>query len=301
MAKIRVCPASALHGAVTLTLFSQEDIMTKSATLLLTAACAGFLATAATAQTSAFNNQDRASDAIDDLDEDIEDDFDRDPMTYGNEGRELGFTGSVSLRGTATDGNTDNIDVGIGGRFGYFDGLNGNEVTLVYAYAEEESARSENSVLFGYDYTREIGASTFVFGKAVYAFDEFSSVERDAFVSVGLGYRIFNTENLQWSVQAGPGYRSAENADGTDIEEVAFSVSSDYMTKFSDTLFLTNDTDVLASDSDTFVTNELGLNVPMTDTLALRTSILTEYRSDPQPGFQNTDNTFGVALVYTFN
>lgn len=275
--------------------------MTKSANFFVLAAVAAFIGGAATAQTSAFNNQDRASDAINDLDDDINDDFDRDTLTFGNEGRELGFSGSLSLRGTATDGNTDNIDLGIGARFGFFDGLNANDVTLVYAYAEEESIRSENSVLFGYDYTRELGSSTFVFGKAVYAFDEFSTIETDAFVSAGFGYRIFNTNDLQWSVQAGPGYRIAESEDGTDIEEFAVSVSSDYMTKFSETLFLTNDTDVLASESDTYVTNELGLNVSMTDALALRTSILTEYRSNPQPGFENTDNTFGVAVVYSFN
>ena len=49
------------------------------------------------------------------------------------------------------------------------------------------------------------------------------------------------------------------------------------------------------------MTNELGLNVSMTETLALRTSILTEYRSNPQPGFVSTDNTLGVSVVYTFN
>ncbi len=275
--------------------------MTKSATVFIAAAFAGFIAGAAAAQNTAFDNRDTASDAIDDLDEDIEDDFDRDLDAFGNEGRELGFNGSISARGTATDGNTDNIDVGIGARFGVFDGLNANDFSVVYAYSESGSVVSENSVLVGYDYTRELGSSIFVFGKAVYAYDEFGSFERDAFVSAGAGYRIFNTADLQWSVQAGPGYRAADTADGERIEEVAFSVSSDYLTKFSDTLFLFNDTDILSSESDTYVTNELGLNVSMTDTLALRTSILTEYRANPEPGFESTDNTLGVAVVYTFN
>ncbi len=39
----------------------------------------------------------------------------------------------------------------------------------------------------------------------------------------------------------------------------------------------------------------------MTDQLALRTSLLTEYRTDPLPGFKDTDNTLGVSVVYTFN
>lgn len=275
--------------------------MKNAATVMLSAVIASFVAGSAFAQTTAFGNQNRVDDALENLNDDITDDFDRDVNAYGNEGRELGFTGSLSLRGTATDGNSDTIDLGVGAKFGFFDGLNGNDVTLVYSYSEDDTVRTENSVLFGYDYTREIGANTFVFGKAVYAFDEFSSIERDALVSAGLGYRIFNTNALQWSVQAGPGYRMATDANNNDIEEAAVSVSSDYLTRFSDTLFLTNDTDILASDSDTYVTNELGLNVSMTDTLALRTSILTEYRSNPLPGFESTDNTFGVAVVYTLN
>jgi putative salt-induced outer membrane protein len=39
----------------------------------------------------------------------------------------------------------------------------------------------------------------------------------------------------------------------------------------------------------------------MTDALALRTSVLTEYHTDPEPGFKSTDNTFGVSVVYSFN
>lgn len=275
--------------------------MTKSATLFIAAAFSSFVAGAASAQSTAFDNQDRVTDTIEDIEEDIEDDFDRDTRTFGNEGRVLGFTGSISARATATDGNTDTADIGIGARVGFFDGVNGNDVTLAYTYGADNGDTTENSVLAGYDYTREFGSNLFGFGKLVVAYDEFGSFERDAFVGAGLGYRIFNTEALQWSVQAGPGYRVAKDSAGTEIEEFAFSVSSDYLTRFSDTLFLTNDTDVLASDSDTYVTNELGLNVSMTDTLALRTSILTEYRSNPQPGFVSTDNTLGVSVVYTFN
>ena len=275
--------------------------MTKSATLFIAAAFSSVVAGAASAQSTAFDNQDRVTDTIEDIEEDVQDDFDRDTRTFGNEGRTLGFTGSISARATATDGNTDTADIGLGARVGFFDGVNGNDVTLAYTYSADNGDATENSVLAGYDYTREFGSNLFGFAKLVVAYDEFGSFERDAFAGAGLGYRIFNTEALQWSVQAGPGYRVAKDAAGTEIEEAAFSVSSDYLTRFSDTLFLTNDTDVLASDSDTYVTNELGLNVSMTDSLALRTSILTEYRSNPQPGFVSTDNTLGVSVVYTFN
>ena len=275
--------------------------MTLSTNIFVAAAVAALIAGTAGAQTTAFDMQDSASDAVDDLDDDIEDDFDRELDRFGNEGRELGFSGSVSARATATDGNTNNTDIGLGARVGFFDGVNGNDVTLSYTHGNTEGVTTQNRVLFGYDYTREFASNFYAFGKAVYAYDEFGTYEEDAFVGAGIGYRIFNTNEQQWSVQAGPGYRAARAANGDEVNEVAASVSSDYSYRFSDTLLLTNDTDILTSETDTYVTNELGVNVSMTDALALRTSILTEYRTDPQPGFVNTDNTLGVSVVYSFN
>ncbi len=65
--------------------------MTKSATLFIAAAFTSFVAGAAKAQTTAFGNQDRVTDAIDDIEEDVQDSFDRDLRAFGNEGRTLGF------------------------------------------------------------------------------------------------------------------------------------------------------------------------------------------------------------------
>lgn len=61
------------------------------------------------------------------------------------------------------------------------------------------------------------------------------------------------------------------------------------------------DTDIIGSDSYTVVYNDLGVNVSMTDTLALRTSLVTEYHTDPAAGRDDTDNNFGVSLVYNFD
>jgi putative salt-induced outer membrane protein len=274
--------------------------MITSANLFITAAIASLVAGGAAAQ-GAFDIRDAPENALTDLEEAVADDFERDVDAFGNEGRELGFVGSVSMRGTATQGNSDSIEIGLGARFGFFDGLNGNDISLAYTYSEDEGVATEDSLLMGYDYTRELGSNVFAFAKAVYAADKFGPFEQDLFAAAGVGYRLINTRDMQWSVQAGPGYRVSDTAGGERIEEAALSVSSDYLTRFSDTLFLYNDTDVLASESDTYVTNEIGLNVSMTDTLALRTSLLTEYRSNPEPGFETTDNTLGVAVVYTFN
>ncbi|KKL97521.1 hypothetical protein LCGC14_1833650 [marine sediment metagenome] len=122
----------------------------------------------------------------------------------------------------------------------------------------------------------------------------------DAFIGFGPGYRIINTPNLAWRVQAGPGVRFTEDADDVDETEVAGIASSRFFYRINQGVFVTNDTDILYSDANTRVTNDLGVSVSMTDTLSTRLSYFTDYNSDPAPGIENTDNTIKASLVYSF-
>jgi putative salt-induced outer membrane protein len=275
--------------------------MTKN--VFIVAAIAAIIASSASAQTL-IGRDTVAGDLNDDLIEAIEDDAERELDRFGNEGRPQGFTGSVALRGIVQSGNTDSTNIGIGSDMNYVFGPNGIELQLNYAYSDDDDSASEESLFYGLEYTRDFNANVFGFAKVQGSADSATDAqyETDTFVSVGAGYRVYNEANVQWTVQAGPGYRFAEiNAiiDG-DVSEGAFGVSSDYAHKLSDTLSVTNDTDVIWSESDTVIFNDLALNVAMTNTLALRTSILTEYHTEPGTS-ENTDNTFGVSLVYSFN
>ncbi len=244
-----------------------------------------------------------AADLNEDLLESIEDDAERDLDRFGNEGRPEGFTGSVALRGIASSGNTDSVDVGIGSDMNYVWGPNGIQLQLNYAYGEDDDVKTEESLYYDLEYSRDFNPVFFGYAKVQGTVDEFSEYETDTFASLGVGYRILNEPDIQWSVQAGPGYRFSELSDVSrgDISEEALGLSSDYSHKLNETVFLTNDTDVIWASSDTVVYNDLALNVAMTNTLALRTSILTEHHSDVAPGVNHFDNTYGVSIVYTFN
>ena len=245
-----------------------------------------------------------AGDLNEDLIEAIEDDAERDLDRFGNEGRPEGFSGSVALRGIANSGNTESLNVGIGSDLNYVWGPNGIELQLNYSYTDDDDSPVEEALYYGLEYTRDFNPTFFGFAKVQGSVDDATDAEyrSDTFITVGAGYRIYNTPEIQWSVQAGPGYRFADLADvsSADFDEAAFGVASDYSHKLTDTLFVTNDTDIVTSSSDTAVFNDLALNVSVTDTLALRTSVLTEYHSDTTNA-KSTDNTFGVSLVYSFN
>ncbi len=301
------------------------------------------LGSAAQAQTGPgvnFDVDENVEDVLDDINDDIEDDFDRDLDPFGNEGRELGYQGSIALRATGTTGNSESTDIGLGASFSYFDGLNGSDFNFAYTYSDDGNSGDdvEENLFFSTNYTRELGREFYGFAKGVAIYDNNSAdpedddigdddedeavYRSDIFVGVGVGYRIANSDRLQWSVQAGPGYRWYEPFQGDDpdtpdvdesndaerIEEVAASVTSNFAYQFSPTITLSNDTDVITSDENTSVLNDLALSVALNESLSLRTSVLTEYQSEPgtqdvggvEVERDNVDNTLGVAVVYSF-
>jgi len=273
-----------------------------SRTALAVALFAAVSTTAAKAQT-AFTGSDEASIRNEALLDAIESDAERDVAAFGNEGRPQGFTGSFALRGIAASGNSESVDIGIGTDLDYVDGPNGYGLQLNYSFGSEAGVKTEESLIYGLEYTRDFTPQFFGFAKLQGSSDSFASITNDTFVGVGAGYRIINRPDLQWSVQAGPGYRFANLSAvaAADVSEAAFAISSDYSHKLSDRVSVTNDTDIIASNFDTAVLNDLAISLAMSEGFALRASLLTEYHSDPEPGFSNTDNTAGISLVYSFN
>ncbi|SLN20281.1 DUF481 domain-containing protein [Pseudooctadecabacter jejudonensis] len=268
-------------------------------TFLLTGTATALLATSAVAQTALTASG--AEDRIDTLNESITDDFERDFEPFGNEGRALGFTGSMALQANATSGNTETRNLGIGANFGYYDGTNGYELQLSYQFSEDEGDVSEDSLLYELEYTRDFSSAYYGFAKLQGTVDSFPSDTSDNFLGAGIGYRIYNTRDIQWDVQAGVGYRVADLNGVDDLDEGALALSSSYYNQINESLALTMDTDVIGSESGTRIFNDLGVNVSMTETLALRTSLITEFDTDPAPGVEDTDNALGVSLVYNFN
>lgn len=273
--------------------------------LIVSGVIASFVALPAVAQTTTvFSQADAAKTRVKKLDENIQNEFDkaREIRDFGSPNQKLGWYGSMSASANATSGNTENIDVGIGARFGHFDGVNGHDVILSYAYGEASKVKNKDSLFASYDYTRSFNPNFYGYGKVRTSRDTFSSYESDTFVGAGLGYRIINTPTTTWALEVGPGWRWLKDNSGKVTEQAAATVGSKIYHELTKTAFLSNDTTVLWSEANTNVTNDLGVNVSLDGggPLALRTSLLTEYNTDPLPGKKNTDNKLGVSLVYSF-
>lgn len=245
-------------------------------------------------------------DDLDDRVEDIERDVNRDMAKaedkdrFGNNQFAQGWSGSMAVGLSATEGNTDTADLSLAGRLRYGSGLWNHTWAFALEAAEDNNVRNKEEAFATYDVNRYVSENAYIFGVGTLRYDGFASNKWDAFLGAGPGYRIINTPTTAWRVQAGPGVRYIEDQAGKDTTEVAGIASSRLYQSINEMAFLSNDTDVLFSDNDTLVVNDLGVTFKLSKTLSTRTSLRTEWNSDPLPGRDDTDTSFNVSLVVGF-
>jgi|APFEC2959095136_1045048.scaffolds.fasta_scaffold00038_2 putative salt-induced outer membrane protein len=264
-------------------------------------ALSALLASSALAQATLVGTQ-ALDDRIDEIRSDIDDDLAeaQDARRFGLPQYEQGWTGSFALGISATSGNTDSGDLSFAGRFQYGAGAWNHTIGLGGEFAEDNGVRNKESVFATYDVNRYLNERFYLFGLGSATYDGFASNELDVFLGGGPGYRVVQTEDLAWRVQAGPGVRYIRDQAGDSSTDLAAVASSRFYRGLSESAFLTNDTDVLWSDTNTLVRNDLGVNFRMTDQLSTRVSYRTDWNSDPLPGLRSTDNRLGVSLVVGF-
>jgi putative salt-induced outer membrane protein len=275
--------------------------MAKSVKLGTISAIALALATPVFAQTLASDRalDDRISDIEIQTQRNIARSTDSVRYTFGS--GERSSRGSVSLTYSGVTGNTDTQDLAAGGRYTLREGDWGHSVGFAFGYGEANGVKNEQNAFMVYDLTRSFNDRFYVFGVGRLEVDDFASNRKDAFLGFGPGYRVINTDNVAWRVQAGVGARYTELQNGVDDTKPAGIVSSRLFYRINDTVSLTNDTDILGSETNMLVTNDIGVNLAIGNALSTRIGYRTEYDSDPLPGLKSTDNTLNLSLVYSFN
>ncbi len=276
--------------------------MTFTSKLASASAIALLISASVVSAQGALVGTEALDDRIDDIQEDVADDFadSEDALRRGSNQYAQGWTGSLSASLSATNGNTDTGDVAIGARFRYGDGAWNHTLGFGFEFGEANDTTDEENAFLVYDVNRYINDSVYLFGLGSLQYDDFASNRYDAFLGFGPGYRIVNTDQVSWRVQAGPGIRYVEDQAGNDETEAAGIASSRLYYKLTDAMFVTNDTDILFSDVNTVATNDLALNFKMSDALSTRFSYRTEYNSDPIGDLEHYDNKIGAAVVYGF-
>lgn len=267
-----------------------------------TAAALVLGATAGLAQ-STLTGVDSVDDRIDDIDRATQIDLDRgnDAFRYGNPEFREGLSGSASIGYTGKTGATDSSEFSLGARLRFANGPMVQTMGVVMDFAESGSIKTKEDVFAIYDANYYFNDSFYGFALGRIKSDGIASVagdvKTDAFLGFGPGYRIINTPDVSWRLQAGIGISYLEDGLGNSVTETGYIASSRVYWRLSDVLFATNDTDFLESNTATRINNDLGLNVKMSDQFATRISYLSEYNDTRAV---KTENKLGISLVYSF-
>jgi putative salt-induced outer membrane protein len=180
--------------------------------------------------------------------------------------------------------------------------------TAAYVAADGETTGQRWELHEQSDYN--FSAKSFWFGAGRYEDDRFSGFNYQATLSTGLGRHFIDTDSTKFTGTAGVGYKFFETKDvfddtgtvllqkgGTDNEAV-FRGTLDYGHNLTTTTKVLDKFLVESGSSDTFVQNDFGIQVQMTDVIALAVAYSVRYHTDPPLGFGKTDTLTTLNLVY---
>jgi len=142
--------------------------------------------------------------------------------------------------------------------------------------------------------TRRRSSSTFATsGNTNSAFDYQGSL------ATGLGYRFINTDKTKFWVQGGPGYRVSKEQDtGDTIDGLIFRGDLGFEQQLTGNTRIVERFLIETGSDNTYLQNNLGLEVMMSGALGLRIGYEVRYNSDVQPGIEKTDTLTTIGLLY---
>ena len=172
--------------------------------------------------------------------------------------------------------------------------------------------RLESGASVGY----KVDDRSYIVGALRYEHDSFSPYDYQTIASIGYGYQVLKNPHDELSFEVGGGYKQVQptsvyvaNANPPpDVIKVKPDSDSnpagrgklDYKHSFNANTSIVNSFLVESASGNTFIQNDLGLAVKMTNALALKATYEVRHNSEVANGFKNTDQLLTTNLVYSF-
>lgn len=149
----------------------------------------------------------------------------------------------------------------------------------------------------------------FSFVSARYEEDRFSGFEYQATYGMGLGWRFYDDKTTKLITQIGAGYKTLQKRDafsedgltfipGEREQDLVVQSTVDFEHALTETSQILNKLLIEYGENNTFVQNDLSLQVKIMSSLALALGYSVRYNTDPPPGFETTDTLMTVNLVF---
>lgn len=172
---------------------------------------------------------------------------------------------------------------------------------MSYLKASSNGVESSNRFVGGWQSDYKVSDKTFAFGALHYEQDKYSGFDYQASASTGMGYKFYDTDKIKLSAQAGVGYRQLrDNVTDQTTHDVVFVGGMNYENAITATTKIIDKFHMEAGSSNTLLTNYLGVEVKMSDKLALAAGYDVRQNTKPPEGKKKTDTVTTLNLVYAF-
>lgn len=210
------------------------------------------------------------------------------------------WAGEASLTGSQTTGNTDTTDIGFGLKLKKDDGQWRHKFKGLADFGRADGQTNKQRFSVGYQIDRDFTDRLYGFANGDYYNDDFGAFEEGYFIGGGIGYKTILPEPISWNLEGGAGYRS-QTEQGLDITQNEFALRgfSDFDWVINENVSAYNDTEIIWSDSDTYIWNEVGITATLAGNLAARASFRVDTHSDVPAGTEKTDTITRFGIVYT--
>lgn len=212
-----------------------------------------------------------------------------------------GWTGEGSLGGNIASGNTDEWNFSAALNIKREGPRWEHKIEVNIDFSEAEGARTDERISTAYRARRDfVGSPFFGFGALGYDRDRFQGISHRFTESVGGGYELIDTDNLDWDVYAGPALRQTDFSDGTYTNQLGAFIATDFKWEVTDRLTLREYLGaVLARQNKSFRTTT-SLTNNLYGKLSARVEFTVDAETDPPASAENTDIYSRVSLVYDF-
>lgn len=220
-----------------------------------------------------------------------------------------GWRGQGEVGLVKASGNTDSENFNIGLDFFYDQEIWHHEMSFDLYRASSDGIETAESFAADVTSKRDLSKRRFIFANLSYLDDSFDGFTEQASGSVGIGYRVIESDLKRWELAIGAGYRDTSEAirredgsetEGKDLSGATLVFRSDFAWKVtSNTQFLDSFKADVGSENSYFE-NDAGLVVSMNDAFALKVGLLVRHNTDPAPGADETDTISSLNLIYNF-
>lgn len=176
-----------------------------------------------------------------------------------------------------------------------------HSLDMSYLRASSNGVESSNRFVGGWQSDYKVSERSFAFGALHYERDQYSGFDYQASASTGLGYKFYDTDKIKLSAQAGLGYRQLkDNVSGETSGNVVFVAGMNYENAITATTKIIDKFHAESGSDNTLLSNYLGVEVKMSDKLALAAGYDVRQNTKPPAGKKKTDTVTTLNLVYAF-